>query len=395
MAQINTQDQETTPTEIMPHILIVDDDPAIRTLLIYTIKSYYRVTTAESGNEALTILQNTDIDVVLLDIMMPHTNGLETLKTIREHPTLSDTPVILCSALTDNENVVAGLKLGANDYIKKPFDRQVLLARLKTQVELKRLMDERRHTIEELKSAQVTRDNLFRVVSHDLKNPVANIVMAEAVLREQLADDPLGLQVMDTVTSALNTMQEVIEDFLDVVILQSGKLELTYESTPVDAVLSNAILQFHMQADEKNVHINMNNITGNVWADEGKLQQVVCNLLSNAIKYSPNDGTIKIWTEQTNDDSLCLYIGDEGAGIPEAERHLLFTEFGKLTPRPTADESSTGLGLWIVKTLTEMMGGQVGANFPDEGGSVFWIKLPIAQPNNVSITLPTKTPVAS
>lgn len=397
MVQVTTQNQEPQVPIPLPCILVVDDDPAIRTLLIYTIKSHYEVITAENGHEALAMLKSDDaeIDVVLMDIMMPQINGLETLKKIRADSEIANTPVILVSALTHNEDVVAGLKLGANDYITKPFDRQVLLARIKTQVELKRLMDERRRTIEELKSAQTTRDNLFRVVSHDLKNPVANIVMAEAVLREQLANDPLGIQVMDTVKSALNTMQEVIEDFLDVVILQSGKFDLRYETASMEAVMCNAILQFSMGAEEKNITINMDKVDGTVWADEGKLQQVVSNLLSNAIKYSPNNSTITVWTENIGDDSLRLYVGDEGSGIPEAERHLLFTEFGKLTPRPTGEESSTGLGLWIVKTLTEMMNGKVGTQFPDDGGSVFWIEFPTTEPTEQGTTSPAKVAVIS
>ncbi|NJL57929.1 ATP-binding protein, partial [bacterium] len=74
---------------------------------------------------------------------------------------------------------------------------------------------------------------------------------------------------------------------------------------------------------------------------------------------------------------LRINVADQGPGIPPKERHLLFTEFGKLTPRPTGQESSTGLGLWIVKSLVELMNGSVGVECPPDGGSIFWVELPM------------------
>jgi signal transduction histidine kinase len=76
-----------------------------------------------------------------------------------------------------------------------------------------------------------------------------------------------------------------------------------------------------------------------------------------------------------------ITVKDSGPGVPEHERARLFEMFSKLTPRPTGSETSTGLGLWIVKQLTLLQGGRVGADFPDEGGSVFWIDLPAYKPD--------------
>jgi len=370
------KEEPATFKDIRPHIFVVDDDPDNCNLLTQIIKREYRVSTAQNGLDALTFLKdNPDVDTILLDIMMPNMNGLQTLQRLRDNPETSNIPVILISALNNNDDVVAGLDIGAKDYITKPFDRRVLLARIRTQVELKQLTDAQADAIVKLKTSQALRDNLFSVVSHDLKNPLANIRMVEYVLREQVEADTTTMQMMDAVKLSLDTMQQVIDDFLDVVTLQSGKLKLNYKLKSTEATICSVVLQYNMNAKNKNIDVDLKKIDDTVWVDEHKLQQILSNLLSNALKYSPNDSTIAIWTEQL-DGIVRINVADEGPGVPIEEQHKLFTEFGKLSPRPTGDESSTGLGLWIVKTVTELMNGRVGADFPKDGGSIFWVEFP-------------------
>lgn len=377
------EDEIVTDKDNRSHILVVDDDSDNLNLLTIIIKREYRVSTAENGLDALAFLEeNPDVDTILLDIMMPDMNGLQALQNLCDNPKTKNIPVILISALNNNDDVVAGLDIGAKDYITKPFDRRVLLARIRTQVELKQLTDSQAETIAKLETAQAIRDNLFRVVSHDLKNPLANIRMVEYVLREQVAADTTTNQMMDTVRLSLDTMEQVIEDFLDVVILQSGKFKLNYELKSTEAAICSVVLQYSMSAKSKNIDVDLKTIDNMVWVDGHKLQQVLNNLLSNALKYSPNDSTISMWTEQL-DGMVRINVADEGPGVPVEEQHKLFTEFGKLTPRPTGEESSTGLGLWIVKTVTELMNGRVGVDFPKDGGSIFWVEFPSSQDSSV------------
>jgi len=357
------------------HVLVVDDDEDNLTLLTHILNRHHRVSTTTSGQDALDLIKSGQYDAVLLDVMMPGMNGIDVLRHIRDDSTLDSLPVIMVSALSDSKNIVESLKVGANDYITKPIDVNVTLARLQTQIKLKRLQDEREKAIHDLETVQAMRDRLFRVATHDLKNPLANIRMAEFVLRESVADDPVAAQTMQTVSASLDTMQEVIEDFMDVVVLQSGKIDLKMECVDVGKVIYNAALQYSVSADKKQINVDIADSSAKVIADIGRLTQVIGNLLSNALKYSDPQTTVRIWTEE-HDGHVRVLISDEGPGIPGDERNLLYTEFGKLSPRPTGQESSTGLGLWIVKNLIELMNGTVGAIFPPGGGSVFWVELP-------------------
>ena len=357
------------------HLLIVDDDADNCFLMEQMLKKQYRVTSVNSGEDALVQLEHTHFDAILLDIMMPKMNGMELLKMIREQVQITTLPIIMVSALSNSKHVAEGLKLGANDYITKPIDRQIALARIETQLTLKRLQDEREQAIVELRNAQMMRDRIFRVASHDLKNPLANIRMAEFVLRDCMTDDPVATQMMDTVSVSLDAMQEVIEDLMDVVVLQSGKIDLEMKDVVIEQIVYNSAVQYNVSTAQKHIALRIDDTQATVVADPARLTQVVNNLLSNAIKYSPQHTTISLWTEKI-DNRVRLNIADQGPGILPEERHLLFTEFGRVSNRPTAQENSTGLGLWIVKNLIELMQGEVGVEFPADGGSIFWVELP-------------------
>lgn len=115
----------------MKKILIVDDEPNIVMSLEYTFKkNNFEVFIARDGQEALDLLQNTTPDVIILDIMMPKVDGYETLKQIKQNPTLDHTKVIFLSAKTKESDIEKGLQQGADDYFTKPFSLKKLVERV-------------------------------------------------------------------------------------------------------------------------------------------------------------------------------------------------------------------------------------------------------------------------
>ena len=359
----------------IPLILTVDDEPANLTLIERLLGPGYHVMSVTNGQDALDMLAQAPFDVVLLDIMMPGMSGLETLQHIRENPNTAYLPVILVSALMDARDISRGLELGANDYITKPIDIRVTRARIQTQLRLKRLEDERMQTIDQLIAAQEMKDKLLRIASHDLKGPLTNMRMVASLLRASESVIPSGSALLEALDTSANTMQTVIEDFLDTAALQNGALKLSFDQVKVDRVVKNLVGQYSAHASRKHIALEVVGVDGVVCADASRFEQALGNLISNAIKYSPEDTIVHIWSEQY-DGKLRICVADQGPGIPAQERDRLFTQFGKLSPRPTGGESSTGLGLWIVKHLVTLQQGQVGVHNPPEGGSIFWIEMP-------------------
>ena len=361
--------------ETSPLILTVDDEPANLTLIERLLGPSYHVMSVTNGHDALDMLAQAPFDVVLLDIMMPGMSGLETLQQIRENPRTAHLPVILISALMDARDISRGLELGANDYITKPIDIRVTRARIQTQLRLKRLEDERKQTIDQLVAAQEMKDRLLRIASHDLKGPVTNVRMVASLLRSSETLIPSGSALLEALETSANTMQTVIEDFLDTAALQAGGLTLSFDPVRVDGVIKSLIGQYSAHASRKNIALEVDGAGGVICADAARFEQALSNLISNAVKYSPPDTIVQIWSEQY-DGRIRVCVADQGPGIPANEHDRLFTQFAKLSPRPTGGENSTGLGLWIVKHLITLQQGQVGVHNPPEGGSIFWIEMP-------------------
>lgn len=361
-----------------PHILVVDDEPVNRMLLERIFQREAQVRVAEDGPSALAMLAQYPCDLVLLDIMMPVMNGLEVLEKLRESPSTQELPVILITALTDTEDVVRGLELGANDYIGKPFEVDVVRARVRTQLALKRLLNERLSLIDELQTANDLKLRLMRIASHDLKNPIGNAQLALSLLKDNIKPDSPDAEIIKLAEGSLNVMLSVIQDFLDSGILDDGSMQVELEPVSLSMIVTDVLDQYAAMAENKGLYFDIELAQLQVIADERRFSQALSNIISNAIKYSPSGATIRIHCDR-QDDIAYIHVIDQGAGIPPAERNRLFQPFGKLSTRPTAGENSTGLGLWIVRQVMHLQNGDVGVQPTPTGGSDFWLSLPLAE----------------
>lgn len=342
----------------------------------------FKVIRVETCDDAITML---DARTVLV-LLHPQLGGEATLPFINvlrgAHPNL---PIILLGNRVHLPTMLKGLRMGANDVIETPLDAEIALARIKTQLELRDLLEAREMEIDDLRQQKAAQERLVRMVTHDLKHPMGNIRMAEGLLRHYMTQGATdkGSVVMDSVLVALDSMQETLKDFSDAFRLNQG-LNIAKDPISLARILHNSVLEHLASATAKSMTIQLKPTELKAMADPNRLRRVVDNLVSNAIKYSPPGSTIQIWVNQI-DNVARICVQDEGPGIPPEERHLLFTEFGKLSTRPTGEETSTGLGLWIVKMFVEAMGGRVGMLDGPEKGTIFWVDLPITRTIDVKI----------
>lgn len=375
LAEAYSISSPSSETPIRPRILVVDDDPANRKLLHRIFREDYEVIAAEGGQQALELLDREPFHLVLLDVMMPVITGFDVLAILRERAQLDDLPVIMISARADNTDIVQGFRLGARDYITKPINVDVARARVQTQIALKLLADEHKRTIDQLRLTQAMQDNFYRIVSHDLRGPLTNLRMAQFVLRDLIGEQPEAMSILDNVDLMIDEMNDMIRVFLDALAARPGQIATEIGIIPVADVLQNVSEQYALTAASKAISLHVAPTDQKVRADGRLLSQILGNLISNAIKYSPVGSKTKVYVERSG-ASARIAVADEGPGIPIEERGALFQMFSKLSPRPTGSETSTGLGLWVVRQLAEAQGGCVGVDFPDSGGSVFWVELP-------------------
>jgi len=350
-------------------VLVVEDSDAARELLAIKLRREgYHVVEATTGRQALEVAASGNIDLVLLDIQLPDMKGLQVLRQLRLARSMLDMPVIVVSGLDHPDDVVAALQNGANDYVTKPFDLAVAMARIRTQLAAR-----------QLKQAN---DRFLRVASHDLKKPLLLMLDVAKQFRE---DQKPGAVLTTEACSSLDFliesgqyMQRIIEDLLGLSALQQGRLRLALLPTDLGAVVRQAIARNSVYAQRKGIALDMRceRDLPHVMADDFRLMQILENLIGNALKFGPPGSHAHIAVRRDADDVLCEIV-DTGPGIPQQDIDNLFAEFCTLSNRPTGNEKSTGLGLSICRELVHLHGGTIGARNNDGPGATFWFRLPL------------------
>lgn len=352
-------------------ILIVDDTPANISVLVDALAGTgHHLLVAEDGEDALEQVTHGTPDLILLDVMMPGIDGYETCRRLKARPETRDIPVMFMTALHDTAEKVKAFNVGAVDYITKPIQHEEALARIQAHLTLRRLR-------RELEQELAIKERFMRIAAHDLRNPLCLILISGEMARRKGAGGPAAEHLAHIDNSA-RQMRRIIDTFLSG---QRGMGEARGLPGRTDLnLIATAVAAQNEPASERKkitVDLVLRAELPAVLGDPGYAYQALTNYLSNAIKFLPAGGRIVVRTTANELRARCTVI-DNGAGVPVAERAQLFTEHARLSPRPTAGEESTGLGLSIVKQLIEAEGGRVGAEFPEEGGAEFWFELPIA-----------------
>jgi signal transduction histidine kinase len=363
-------------------ILVVDDNDDTRQATVDVLAMEgFNALSASDGPSALAMLDELSPDVILMDVMMPGMTGTEVLQAIRARADTLETPVILITMLDRPDDIVYGLELGANDYLTKPVQAEVLVARVRTQLKLKRLQDQRRRDIIRLAELDTIRDKFLQIAAHDLKNPINNLMMGLDLLDLNVSKIGEMVREFPTVYAAMrvatNTMMVIVSDFLDHDTIRSGKIELSPQPVSLNLIVEQTVEQFQLNAERKKITLSadLDASLGEIQADPNRLMQVVSNLVGNGLKFTKSGGQVAVRTYASGDMQR-MEVTDTGPGIREDEMGMLFQDFARLSNRATGGEKSSGLGLSIARRLVEMHGGRIGADSTPGQGSTFWFELP-------------------
>lgn len=252
---------------------------------------------------------------------------------------------------------------------------------------LRNLVEERtKDLLEQTKIAQKAstfKSQLLSLAAHDLKSPLISVRGFVRLLLEEISSLPRSAEKADHIQRLSQNMLTLINELLESAELESGKISLARK--PVDiSLLALTVTELNKHlADRKKQRLVLSvdwSTPCIVEADEGRLQQAMENLVTNAMKYSPAGKEIFIQVRKES-SSFQFLVRDEGPGLTEEDKPKLFERFQRLSARPTGDESSTGLGLFIVKQIVELHGGAVRAEGEPGKGSTFVIDLPVTKNN--------------
>jgi|GEM_PF-1456302 len=221
------------------------------------------------------------------------------------------------------------------------------------------------------------KNRFIGIAAHDLKNPLNAIVLVcNGLIQGDLADCPDEIKPwLERADHAAKEMTTLIHEFLDINAIESGRMNPDMRAVPIQEFLSSLLLSSQSKAEAKGQRIEVEvDPELRVWADPQHLLQILDNLLSNAIKFSPRGTAVRVKVRAA--DRLVIFsVEDEGPGLTDADKANLFVRFMRLSARPTAGESSTGLGLSIAQQLVEAMGGRIWAENNPGPGACFKVEL--------------------
>lgn len=335
-------------------ILVVDDEKLNLNILADLLKPYYKVILAKSGEQAIQRAQSDPPpNLILLDVIMPEMDGYETCRRIKTSPLTSKIPVIFLTAKTEPEDVVKGFKIGAVDFVTKPFNSTELLARISTHLEL----NAGREIITKQNSEY---KELLHVLCHDLKNPLGALKSCMDLFKE---DPTLFGELQKIIDLSIKNGLEIIDQVRAMQVLAENSTDFQFSNINLKAAFEEAISILQHKFSEKNLDIQIDiDEAQTVWAEKTSLvNSVINNILTNAIKFSFIDGRIMI-AARKKDNQIMTTIKDFGIGIPEKMVSDIF-DVGKATSRKgTNGETGTGFGMPLVKKFITAYGGSIDIN---------------------------------
>jgi two-component system sensor histidine kinase/response regulator len=360
-----------------PQVLVVDDEARNRSLLVGYLGSTCRVLEAEDVPGALAALAAESVDLVLLDVMLPGTDGFEGCRLIKAQCGDPYLPVVLVTALGEQEMRNRGLEAGADDFLTKPVDRRELQLRVGRFLRLREQDRTIRRQLAELRQLDGLKDDLVAMLVHDLRNPLTGLVsMLECVASE--LRDPELVQDLDLAREGAARVREAVEDVLATRHLEESRIPVERAPVVPSALIGRVIRSFEATARQRSIQLRSVCATDAPCPiDEELVRRAVENLVANAIRYSPRAGVVEIGA-RTAEGGIEIFVSDAGPGVPEALKPQVFDKFVSTEPR-TGSRRGFGYGLYLVRLVAEAHGGRVSIRDLQPKGSEFVLWVPTGQ----------------
>jgi signal transduction histidine kinase len=322
-------------------------------------------------------------DVLLLDWGLPDMTGIEACRFIRTTHDEVQLPVLMVTVRRDREDVLEGLRAGANDFVVKPFAPAELHARVKTLARIRQLNQENRQAAQESRARAEFERQLIGIVSHDLRNPLSTLSMGTYLLLAQEDLDQQNRKTLARMQSAAQRGTRMIGDLLDFTQARlGGGIPLTLSAGNVHEIVKQVLEDVEINATDRHIRISAAGDGEGTW-DLERISQVVLNLLSNALKYSPIDSDIELRSEGDS-EGVTVTVHNVGEPIPPDSLTRIFEPMQRATTELNNAARSIGLGLYIVKHLVEAHAGRVSVLSTREVGTTFSFWLPKRSPASIS-----------
>jgi phosphoserine phosphatase RsbU/P len=368
-------------------ILLVEDNPGDARLLRLTLQEAeslrFDLGHAARLSEALDAVREGPPDVVLLDLSLPDAHGMETVTRMLD--AAPAVPIIVLTGLTDETVAVQAVQAGAQDYlVKGSVDGGTLARAIRYAMERKRMEMERAGLLRNEQEARAAaeaavnaRDEVLRIVAHDIGNSLSAVKIHAMVLERTLPPgDVEARKRTEAIRNLTQQMDRLRQDLLDVAAIEAGRLSFEPGETALAEVVDDVLGTVAGMAAEKSLAVE-SSVPAElpaVWADRERLHQVLSNLVGNAVKFTPAQGRIRVSAERDG-DNVRVAVEDSGPGIPAEHLENVFDRFWQAR---STRRAGAGLGLAIARGVVEAHGGRIRATSEVGRGTTFEFTLPVA-----------------
>ncbi len=388
-------DPPSDPRHVRPVRVWLVDDTAVEIVEGQLVPEYVVETFTDGAAVVERASHDVLPDVLLLGWMLPGISGAEVLRFLRTTTRTARLPILALTSAARETDLVDALDAGANDYVAKPCSKLELVARVSALVrgaELRRraevaerenreLLVRERAARAEAEMANFVKDDFLATLSHELRTPLHSILGWVALLRGGTLSPETADRALATIERSGKAQATMIEDLLDISRIVTGKMRLEMALVDPSDAAEQAVETVRPIAANKQVELvtKMQRV-GRVRGDGARLQQIVWNLLTNALRYTAGGGRITV--EVTGErGGVCLRVTDTGEGIAPELLGRIFDRFKQGDSTATRVHGGLGIGLAIVRHITELHGGTARAESGGKGaGARFDVWLPLAAP---------------
>ncbi|NOX18016.1 MAG: hybrid sensor histidine kinase/response regulator [Chlorobi bacterium] len=378
-------------------VLVVDDTPENIGVITPTLeRAGYKVLVALNGKTAIERAQMGKPDLILLDIMMDGMDGYETCEKLKENPQTKSIPVIFMTALADTEQKIKGFKVGAIDYVTKPYQTDEVLARVNTHITLNRLREELKEANERLEekvkertaelekakekaeAADRLKGEFLATISHEIRTPINGILGPLYFIEEECGamNDSIK-EDFSAIRRGAERLIRTVDLIVDVSKFQSGNCNFQKEKIDfLSEIVIPAVEKFKEDAEEKNLYLTFENETDSAidYFDVEAAAKIINELLRNAIGFTKEGGvTIRLFRDEN--DKISISVSDTGVGIEMENIEKIFDAFYQEDQGLTRSFEGNGLGLTLVKFICDDLNCKIKVVSEKGKGTTFTIKL--------------------
>lgn len=344
----------------MSRILCIEDEPALRQVIVEElILAGYETVEAKDGMEGLSAILESKPDLVLCDITMPKMSGHELLQNLRDgYPEHADLPFVFLSALADKTDVIRGQTLGADDYLTKPVDLDILLSTVEARInQVNRMEKLKQADLESLKK------QIIETLPHEFRTPL-NAILGYAEMMKEEVLGPIGnsayVEYVENIYQGGKRLQDTVEKLLAISEIACDRVQV--ENTPFDLIelIDGVISDMQAKNGDKAPDIKFDNAVPylNLPVGHTLVTQAIREILDNACKFTPAEGHVDIVLEKTDKFAVIMII-DSGIGISSDVMQNLSSAFSQGESGNTRSFEGLGLGLTLAEKSINLIGGTI------------------------------------